>query len=271
MHVNYNKEKIEGVLADFYNATGVNIQFFDKNLRSYGAKFPHNKYCYAIQATKQGICKLTDRALVEKSREAGKATMHICHAGLVDIAVPVIYNEAILGYIILGQMRRDDDFSPISDYIMGLGLDSELMRENYLSLPLYDNDRIQSVLNLATIIAKYILLDHLLIPGFNSVMQRAVDFMDENLHLDISTEDIAAAARVSKSTLYKNFKDILGCTVGDFLMKKRIERAEGLLIETEMTVQEISQKVGFSSAAYFTANFKKVNGVPPLRFKKNNT
>jgi len=270
MNINYDKEKIKDLFLDFYNATGINIQLYGKDLCTYGYKMSHNKYCSAVKSTKRYACRESDLALIEQCKKTKEPSMHICHAGLVDIAVPVIFNEAILGYIMLGQMRHSSDTLPVADYLEKLGLDCRVMQEHYLSLPLYDNGRIQSVMSLATVIAKYILLEHMLVPDFNGTLQRAFDFIDGNLHIPISAEDIAVGARVSKSTLYKNFKEVLGCTVGEYLMKRRIEKAEALLKETDMSVQDISQAVGFSSAAYFTLNFKRLNGVPPLRYRKNN-
>lgn len=266
-HRNYDSDRITGVLRDFHNATGINIQFFDTDLHVYSYEISHNTYCSAIKTAQRGVCIQSDAALIERCRATREPAMHRCHAGLIDIAVPVVYEKTVLGYLILGQMRGEEDLP--AGYLETLGLDCRSMREHYLSLPLYDNERIQSVLNLATIVAKYTILERMLTPGFNGVMQRALDYIDKNLHLPISVDDIAREALVSKSTLYKQFREVCGGSVGDYLMKKRLERARQLLVETDLSIQEIAQAAGFSSAAYFTANFKKENGMAPLRFRKH--
>ena len=272
MHINYDKEKMASVLQDFYNATGINVQFFDEDSQSYSFSVIHNRYCDEVHNTAVGkhACRVSDAALFDECRRTKKTAMHICHAGLVDIAIPILYDGAILGYLILGQMKRDDDFSAVADYLTSLGLDGVRMKDYYLSLPRYDSDKIQSISNLASMLAKYILLNHMLTPDFNGGMHRALDFIDENLHFPLSVNDIAAGAHISKSTLYKRFKEVFGCTVAEFIMKKRIERAENLLLETDFSIEELSGQVGFSSAAYFTVNFKKQKGMPPLKFIKRN-
>ncbi len=167
-------------------------------------------------------------------------------------------------------LNAEKTCSAVSDYIASLGLDVDIMKEYYLSLSHYDSDKIQGISSLATMLAKYILLSNMLTPGFNNSMQRALDFIEENLRTHISVNDIADGAHVSKSTLYKNFKDAFGCTVAEYMMKKRIERAEKLLLDTDVSIEEISAQTGFSSAAYFTVNFKKQKGISPLKFRKSN-
>lgn len=272
MNINYDREQMASAFRNFYNATGISIQFFDENSRSYVFDVARNRYCNAVHNAAVGkhICRESDKALFDECRRTKKTAIHICHAGLVDIAIPILYDGVILGYLILGRMKRDDDFSVVSDYIASLGLDVDIMKEYYLSLPHYDSDKIQGISSLATMLAKYILLSHMLTPGFNNSMQRVLDFIEENLHTHISVNDIADGAHISKSTLYKNFKDTFGCTVAEYMMKKRIERAEKLLLETDISIEEISAQTGFSSAAYFTANFKRQKGITPLKFRKNN-
>lgn len=272
MHINYDKEKLASVLQDFYNATGINVQFFDENLQTYSFSVTHNRYCGEVHNTDIGkhACRESDATLFDECRRTKETTMHICHAGLVDIAVPILYDDAILGYLILGQMKCDDDFGKVADYLTVLGLNANIMKDYYLSLPRYDSARIQSISNLATMLARHILLNHMMTPDFSSGTQRAIDYIEENIHLPLSMNEIAAGAGISKSTLYKNFSEVFGCTVGDFVMKKRVEKAEKLLLETELSIEEISQQTGFASAAYFTVIFKKHNGIAPLKFRKNN-
>jgi len=116
MFINYETKKINKTLYDFYNSTGITINLLDAdfNLVSHT---PHefSNYCKCIQKSESGkkACRHSDIELLKKCKESKKTQIHVCHAGLVDVAVPVNYDGEIIGYMILGQMKTNSDFSQI--------------------------------------------------------------------------------------------------------------------------------------------------------------
>ena len=154
-------------------------------------------------------------------------------------------------------------------YIESMGLDFEQMEKFYGDIPLFDEDKIQSVSNIASMLAKYILLENMLKPDFDECVERAVAFIEENLGEDISIRLITENINVSKSVLYKKFDSVFGTTVSEYINIKRIEKAEELLKTTDLSMEEISQAAGFSSAPYFGKVFKRLKGTTPLKYKKH--
>ena len=231
----------------------------------------NNCYCKAIQNVPSGkkTCQQSDITLLEKCRKTKKLQMHICHAGLVDAAAPILYGEVIIGYIIFGEMKTSGDFSYLKNYIESLSLDFAKMEKYYSDIPLFDSDKIQSVSNIASMLAKHILLENMLTPGFDECIRSAEDYINEHLEEELSVRRISESINVSKSVLYKKFHNTFGCTVSEYINGKRIEKSLELLKKTDMTAEEISRKVGFSSAPYFGKVFKKMKGTTPLKYKKN--
>lgn len=270
MRINYDKEKINAALKDFVRATGINIQFIRADLASQGLVSPQNKYCAEIQKTPCGInaCAASDSRLLKLCGESRRPEMHICHAGLMDVAVPILYGGEIIGYLILGQMKTDTAFDKIEKYLTGIGADASVMKKHYSTLPVFDPDKMQSVARVAEMLAKFLLFQNMMQPRYNLNIQKAVEYINENLGSPLSVEQITKNGNISKNGLYRGFKKELGMTVSEYISVKRIERAEGLLVNTDMSVEEISSAVGFSSAAYFGANFKKLKGMSPLKFRK---
>ena len=88
---------------------------------------------------------------------------------------------------------------------------------------------------------------------------------------EISVISISKSINVSKSVLYKNFHTHFNCTVSEYINTKRIEKSLELIAKTDMSIEEISQNVGFSTASYFSKIFKKQMGTSPLKYKKNLT
>ena len=274
MLINYDIEKLKKVLQDFYNSTGVNIQFLTSDfVHLISNPINNNNYCKCIQSTTEGekCCYCSDKILLKKCRESKKPQTHICHAGLIDVAVPVLYNDTILGYIILGQMKREIDFSAVEKNISELGLDLSQMKEYYSSLSFFNYDKIQSISNIASMLAKYILLENMLKPKINSNLEKAIDFINKNLDKNLSIQNISQSTHISQSVLYKYFRNYFSCTVGEYINTKRIEKSIELMKNTDLSIEEISQAVGFASATYYGRMFKNKKGITPLKFRKLQT
>lgn len=66
------------------------------------------------------------------------------------------------------------------------------------------------------------------------------------------------------STLFSNTE---GITIEQYIILQRIERAKELLVYNELTLSEISYKLGYSSVQHLSTQFKKVTGLTPSHFK----
>lgn len=97
----------------------------------------------------------------------------------------------------------------------------------------------------------------------------AVDeFLEKNAETAIQLKDIAGAVFVSPFHLSRRFKQLTGKSISDYVQEFRLDKAEILLRGTELTIMEISGKVGFNDAAYFATCFKNHKGITPLKFRK---
>ena len=230
------------------------------------------RYCKAVQSTDEGqkVCKMSDRRLLKKCRETKKVQMHICHAGLVDVAAPILYGDEIIGYIIFGQMRADTDFSMVAGYIENLGLERKKMEKLYSEISVFDTNHIESISNIAAMVAKHILLENMLTPDYDESIQAAVMYIDNNFDKNITIQEICKNSNLSKSVLYRRFRNCFDCTVNQYVNSKRIEKSVELLNKTGLSVDEISQKVGFLSGSYFSKAFKKEKGISPINYRKDN-
>jgi len=270
--ISYDIEKINAALEDFYKATDINMNLLKADFSFVGGRShrENNRYCEAIQHTTKGKkeCKFSDIRLLEKCRETKKPQMHICPAGLIDAAAPIFYNDVIIGYIIFGEMKANTPFSAFEKYISDLGLDAQKMEKYYNDIAAFNSEKIQSVSNIAGMLAKHLLLENMLKPDFDENMQKAVAFINENLCEDLSIRNISKNINVSKSVLYKRFHACFNCTVSEYINTRRVEKSIELLTRTDLSIEEISQKVGFASASYFSKIFKKEKGVSPLNYKK---
>lgn len=276
MGILYDSEKIKAALRDFYNATGVNICLIKAGFSEFSGissivALPSGTatgYCEKVkenEKAKRG-CIASDCNILKKCTQSKKMEMHVCHAGLVDIAIPVMYGTRVLCYIIMGQMKKDADFESVKKNLYGVENLDEL-RRLYDELPLYDEEKIESIANLAVILAKHLLYENMLKLGYNKSIEKAIDYINENLTSEITIESLSKETGVSKNVLYENFRNIFNCTVNEYINNKRIERSIPYLMNSDISMDEIAQKVGFSSASYYSHVFKKKKGCSPVKFK----
>ncbi len=270
--VTFDKHKIAAALQDFYNATGIDMDLLKADFSPVDRYRSHNNcYCGLIQSCPDGkeACRKSDISLLEACKKSGSLSMHVCHAGLLDAAIPIQYNEEIIGYIVFGRMKPDTDFAALESYIGKLGVDIPQAAQAFHDIPFYDEDKIRSVSNIATLLVKYILLENLLIAPAGGITEKAVSFIAENLETDLSIQSISRATSISKSVLYKAFHARYHCTVGAYINETRVRRSMDFLLKTNLSMEEIAQKVGFSSGSYYSKTFKKQLGVSPLQYRKN--
>ena len=192
----------------------------------------------------------------------------MCHAGLIDVGVPIIHAGTVIGYLILGQMKKTDDFFHYLKKNEAIPENAKSMKEYYDELVLFDEGKITSIINIALMLAKYILLEKMLYSVTNDCVDRVVHYISENLSEPFSIKKLSAAVGYSSSEIYKSFHKYHHCTVGDYVTKSRIEYSCGLLMETDMSVEEISARCGFSSAPYFSKKFKELMGISPVKYRK---
>lgn len=274
MNVEFNEEKIRKTLRDFYNATGIDMDLLKTDFSpACGYPLHNNDYCRAIQRTAAGscACRQSDSRLLEKCRDTKTIQTHICHAGLVDVAIPLLYDGAVIGYIIFGRMKPDRDLSRLQTYLSGLGLEPGHAEALYNDIPFYDESRIRSVSGIAEMVVKYILLENMLSPAMDSGVDRAAAYIREHLSGDLSLQALSRNAGISKSALYSGFHQRYGCTVNSYIKAQRVERSTALLTGTNLSVEEISQRTGFSSASYYSKIFKAQTGLSPLQYRKRHS
>ena len=98
-------------------------------------------------------------------------------------------------------------------------------------------------------------------------VNRAVDYIDARYSYPISVEEIAAYAGVSRSTLFRHFRKLLGVSPIEYLEEYRIRRARELLLSTDLTVAAISVSTGYDNGLYFSKAFKKSVGMTPTAYR----
>jgi LacI family transcriptional regulator len=104
-------------------------------------------------------------------------------------------------------------------------------------------------------------------PTNDETVNTAMAFIRNNFHTGIKAEQVSNHLGMSRSHLNKRFKECMDCSVHDMLMKERLDYVIKQLLETDQTISEIANQVGFSSKTYLFKCFKKFHGVSPQEYR----
>jgi AraC family transcriptional regulator len=99
-------------------------------------------------------------------------------------------------------------------------------------------------------------------------LKRALDYIEAHLGEAISLADIAAAAGLSRMYFAAQFRAATGLRPHEYLVRRRIERAQEMLLAPTARVVDVAQQVGFQTQAYFTGVFKRFVGQPPHAWRQ---
>lgn len=100
-------------------------------------------------------------------------------------------------------------------------------------------------------------------------IKRVIEHIKENYATELSNESLAELVDYHPYYLNRIFLKAKGVTLHQYIINYRITMAEQLLLSTDTSIMEISQKVGFSSLSLFIINFKKKNILTPSQFRKS--
>lgn len=132
----------------------------------------------------------------------------------------------------------------------------------------------RQLLQLKTIISQ-ILTDCLLaenislpVKPYSREVLQAISYMQNNLTIQLSGEQIAHAIFISPSRLHKRFKAETGLSLGAYQDQLIFSRATQLLADKQLSIKEISQQLGFCDQYYFSRRFKAQMGTTPSHYRK---
>ena len=94
-------------------------------------------------------------------------------------------------------------------------------------------------------------------------------YIDQNFKEQIKIDDLAKQFFISNCYLSHKFRELTGLSPKQYLMSVRLKNASVLLLNTDRSVSEISEAVGFSNHSNFIKSFKKIYRVLPKDFRQN--
>ena len=106
------------------------------------------------------------------------------------------------------------------------------------------------------------------VDGLTIAQERVVrDYVHEHLGERISLKDLAATVALSRYYFARRFRQSVGTTPHEFVLRQRVERVRTLLERTNVPLLDIACRCGFADQSHMTREFKKRVGVTPGRYR----
>ena len=276
MVLKYDLQKIKEFLTDFHNMTGLTISFWDNQMNQLAFMPPQMpSFCRLIKSVPEGkkACLTCDKRLIAECNKNLKPITAKCHAGLVDTAMPILYKDKPLGFILFGQIQ--DQFASFEENEQLL-----LKLSQKLSIPYNDlssahtvlkqlnSEAIQSTANILYYATLQFLVNKTIDLKEHTLIDRICDYLVLNLQNPLSVSIICEEFKISKNRLYSLWKKHFDVTVGDYILHLRMEQAKSLLTNTDAKVHDICAQVGIPDYNYFSKLFKKHYGYSCREYRK---
>jgi len=318
---------LEQLCEIYYQNTGMVISIHHPGRNGRVDFYPQEQrsgFCRLVQSTPRGreLCLACDREGLNRARSKRSYHIYSCHAGLVDVAIPLDYKGVEIGSIYTGQVVLEAPtrrrFRQIYRNLEPLGIEAAALEEAFLQVKAVERSRLVFFARLLHLLGNYIImaenelylqrtivlkdrelhrkelekiklektLKELTISvlesagqhhpaergsradGGSYVVSKAQLFIRANYGKDIRLEDVARAVYLSPNYFSSLFKRVTGSSFRSYLVRKRVEAAQQLLVESELPIKEIVARTGFKDYNYFNRTFSALAGLTPGRYRE---
>lgn len=268
---NFDLQSLEKLLYDFYNLTNIKTCLYDSEgneICYYPKKF--SAFCDILRKNEaiDQRCKDCDKIAFANCRKTRSQYVYTCHAGLYECISPIIYNNHIIGFIMLGQIKSNDktDFANLEkDFSVPL---QKKLRTAYDSLPNISKEKILSAFRILDACTGYELFKTLIHIHENSIDRQIDKYIRENLSMPLSVPHLCFEFHLSRYELYNTCNEYFGCTPAEYIKKCRLAHACKLLTTTNLPVHKIAMQCGIPDYNYFSKVFKSSYGICPSKYKE---
>lgn len=98
-------------------------------------------------------------------------------------------------------------------------------------------------------------------------LRQVLDYIDENLGSDLTLKELSDVAQISPYRFVRLFKQTLGLPPHQFVLRRRVQRAQRMLEASRAPLAEIARNVGFENHSHFSTVFRSLVGTTPRAYR----
>lgn len=280
---------INDIIYDFSCATELATVLVDVRGNEISPRVNFSEFCNKIRSNKEylNVCINCDRLGGANSLKENKAFCYTCHAGLVDFSVPIIKKGNLLGFIQCGQVKvKNNVISNIEHFSRDISRqDNELKVLHGQIKTVSLNKMLSSAKMISRLLGNEILdiiddVDDEYLLGCNEIVtikqykyqyqiDEAISFVNKNMRHNVSLEMVSSYVNLSPYYFCRIFKKLMGVGFNQYVNHQRILKANSLLSESPLSIDDIAKAVGFGSSSYFIKQFKHHHEITPCEYRES--
>lgn len=267
----YNLKKMQELLHDFYYLTQIKICIYDhggNELCYYPEKL--TPFCSLLRKNKvmDERCRACDHLAFSQCKKTHKQYVYTCHAGLLEGISPILYDDRIIGYIAVGQIKANKE-SSFEELLCELPTEDRApLSELYRRLPVNDPEKISAAMRILDACTGYEYLKGLVRSAEEQIDLRLAAFINDHLKEALSVPVLCSEFHLTHSEIYSIFREYFNATPAEYIKGRRLGHACRLLKETDLPVSEIARRCGIPDYNYFSKIFKRSFGLSPREYRR---
>lgn len=266
-YVEYLKNQC-GLRVSLHLSHKMHRTVFAEKLRAFN--YHENHYCAFIKHSPQANKHCVEcQEKVMKHCENGIYN-GICFAGVKERVYPITNGTEVIGFISVSGYKTEHSDSYLNrvSKIYGLNYIEAKKRYALLNPDFPHTSQLDTLLlPLCQMLELAYMKSHISVQT-DSLTDKVIQFLKQNHHQHITSEDICKQFYCSRSFMSTQFNKATGKSIREYINELRIADAKRLLKETALTVSEIAFLIGYDSSNYFSEIFKKHVGLSPLKYRK---
>lgn len=272
--LHYNLIPFTKILSDLGIISNVCITFYDTNFNESHlmSRETNNKFCPIVKKFCLKNCANSNETAFKRIEKEKCGFYYYCHFGFIEICLNIEQNGETLGYLLIGPFRvlenETKDLEKIRAFCNQHELDYSEMKRYYYETALFQESKYVALKGLIDTVFDYAQIKNFISKKKNSFSLVIEPYILSHLSDDLDIDFLCDYFHVSKKMLYSIFKHETDTTPKHYINDQRIKKAHSLILNTELSLPEISSAVGIQDYNYFIKLFKKQMGHTPMHFRK---
>lgn len=273
MNVEFNLDKIRRLFIDFYTLSGLRLALYNADyqlLFDYPAE--NRPICSLIQHTPSGkaLCRLSEHRGMEQAEHSKEGySLYCCHAGLIDVCFTVKYEHETVAYFFFGSLISDQSVSrgAILENCAPLISEIAVWEEAIMHMPYTPISYIHSAIHVMRACINNILYENMIKIQGDVIWEKIDNYVNDNISRKFSLTDMSRDIFVSTSTISHRTKSATGQSIGNYILRRKMDRASDYLRHTDYKINQVADMIGIGDYNYFSRLFKKTFGISPTQFR----
>ncbi len=270
----FNFEKLGELLNSLYLITNRKITLKDDNFNDVITSNTACEFCKLIQSMPHGLtlCQQCDMRALTHVREKNRLHIYRCHAGLIEVAVPVMEKGQLLAYLMYGQVLDDSSLEEQWTIVAQRCKwhdNLSALHDAFHKLDQLERSTLLAYADVLSACASFIWLREYVKQTELDEPQLILSYIDKNHMRPLTLRTISSELGIGRTKLCETARKAFSCSIHDLILLRRIDSAKKLLTTSDLTIGQIAESVGMNDCSYFVKVFKTATGYTPSKYRKH--